>query len=239
MMIICNSKRFIFVHIQKTGGTSVELALEPMLSWSDLILGSSHFGEGIDRYYRVRFGLSKHSGIEEIENVCGEQICREYHVFATVRHPLARLCSLYNFVGSKVHDWAERQHVRSDEIAAYITEESRAQTPALRWLASKAFIESSTFSQFIRDKRVAAGAPFRSQASFLRSRRDGTIRAEVLRLEDNSTWVPRMEQILGVRFTLPHSNRSRLQLVATDNVSAEDRRYVEAHFEEDYTVFGY
>ena len=44
-MIICHSRKYVFIHIHKTGGTSVESALEPTLHWNDLLLGSTPFGE--------------------------------------------------------------------------------------------------------------------------------------------------------------------------------------------------
>ena len=238
-MIICHSKRFIFIHIQKTGGTSVELALEPMLSWSDLILGSSAFGEMIDAHYKSRFGLSKHSSLAEIENICGKQICRSYAVFATVRHPLDRLCSVYNYVGSKVHDWAERHRIPLEDLAGHLTEQARAQAPVLKWPAAKAFIGTSTFSQFIRDERVRAAAPFRTQASYLRSVEGGEMRAAVFRLEDKSMWGAGLQAILGTSPTLPHSNRSRLQFITAERVSTQDRHYVEESFKEDFAAFAY
>src|SRR5215469_2544795 len=58
-MIISHSRRFIFVHIHKAGGTSVEQALDPHLAWNDLILGGSQFGEKIQGAYQKRFGLNK------------------------------------------------------------------------------------------------------------------------------------------------------------------------------------
>jgi len=238
-MIICHSRRFIFIHIQKAGGTSIELALDPFLSWSDLILGSSGFGERIDAHYRSRFGLGKHSSVADIERVCGEAILRDYYVFATVRDPLDRLCSLYNYVGSKVYDWAERERIPLGEAAAHMTKEALTRTPALKWAASRAFIEAATFSRFIRHERLSVAPGFRGQAERLRSQKDGTIRAEFFRLEDAEAWHPQMQEILGLEFTIPHANRSRLRLMRQDEVSAEDRRYVEARFRDDYGALGY
>src|SRR5258708_2149793 len=106
-MIISHSRRFIFVHIHKTGGTSVELALDKFLSWNDLVLGGSPLGEAMNDTYRERYGLDKHSSVAEIDQVCGPQLSSRYTVLATVRHPLNRLCSLYNFVGTIVHHHAQ------------------------------------------------------------------------------------------------------------------------------------
>src|SRR5215469_1250703 len=98
-MIISHSRKFIFVHIHKTAGTSVEIGLDPWLSWDDVVLGSTPRGQAINNTYHARFGLNKHSSIAEIERVCGKQLVDGCFTFATVRHPVSRLCSLYNFVG--------------------------------------------------------------------------------------------------------------------------------------------
>ena len=53
-MIISHTHRLIFVHIQKTAGTSVTVALDPFMGWNDIILGGRVLawrdrGEGRER----------------------------------------------------------------------------------------------------------------------------------------------------------------------------------------------
>ena len=238
-MIICHSRRFIFVHIHRTGGTSIESALDPFLCWNDLILGSSPFGEGINNLYANRFGLEKHSALADIESICGDEICRNYYVFATVRHPLDRLCSLYNFVAAIVHKWAAQRGISPNDAGAHIAADVQAATPALNWPSSQAFIGTTSFSEFIRDERLKADNAFRTQASRLRSLSDGAIHAQFFRLEDRDEWLPRIKEALALDFTLVHTNKSDLKLITTDAVSHEDRTYVEALFAEDYVTFDY
>jgi hypothetical protein len=238
-MIICHSKRFIFVHIHRTGGTSLELALDQFLCWNDLILGSSLFGEGLNNLYENRFGLHKHSSVADIESICGDEICRTYYVFALIRHPVDRLCSLYNFVGSIVHKWAAQRGISPKDVAASIACDSHASTPALRWPSFQAFIGATSFSEFIRDRRLAVDNAFRTQVSRLRSLHDGAIRAEFFRLEDRDAWLPRVKETLALDFNFAHTNNSELKLVTTNAVSHEDRAYVEARFAEDYATFDY
>ena len=238
-MIICHSRRFAFVHIHKTAGTSIELALDPFLTWSDLIIGSSRFGEAVENYYRNRFGLDKHSSVQDIETVCGQEIAHNYYLFATVRHPLDRLCSLYNYVGSLVFGWAEKRGVAPGEMASYVTEEVRKQVPFLRWATSRAFLGTPAFSEFIRDARLSEDRAFHTQLSRLRSVDDGQVYADVLRLEDMSAWLPGLQAKLGWEFGLPYSNESRLKLIRREMISPDDRRYVEDCFSEDYAAFGY
>ena len=104
-MIISPSKEFIFVHLEKCGGTSVESALEPHLEWSDLIIGSTDFGEGIQNLYFNRFGtqkvknkmLWKHSSAKDIYYFIGSDQWNSFKKFSVVRDPIDLVKSLYNF----------------------------------------------------------------------------------------------------------------------------------------------
>jgi hypothetical protein len=209
------------------------------LAWSDLILGSTRFGQTIHEYYRYRFGLDKHSSVQDIETICGQEIVRNYYLFATVRHPLDRLCSIYNYVGSLVFNWAEKSGIPPSEVAAHLTEEACKKAPFLTWPACRAFLGTPAFSEFIRDARLSGDWAFHTQVSRLRRAADGRIHAEALRLEDRSAWLPALQAKLGWEFDLPHSNESQLKLISRATVSPDDRRYVEDCFSEDYAAFEY
>src|ERR671918_1169665 len=61
MTIVCRSRKFIFVHLHKCGGTSVEQAFAPHARWNDLVIGSTFWGELLQPLYKRRYGLTKHS----------------------------------------------------------------------------------------------------------------------------------------------------------------------------------
>jgi hypothetical protein len=238
-MIISHSRRFIFVHIHKAGGTSVEQALDPHLAWNDLILGGSPFGEGIQAAFRKRFGLSKHSTIAEIEAVCGLRYLEEYFVFSLVRHPLARLCSLYNFVGTTVNNWAVRHNIPLQDASRLITPQAAKKMPGLAWLSTRIFLKTSGFSEFIRHKEIRQAQGFRTQVSILSRQADGKIVGEYFRLEDRADWERRLAERLGIDFRLLHSNPSGVRLVEPSTVSPEDKAFVEDVFKVDYEAFNY
>lgn len=104
-MIISSSKSFIFVHLEKCGGTSVENALEPYLSWYDMILGSTDFGERLQNLYAERFGVDyvrkdmlwKHSTAKDIHAFVGPDQWHMFKKFSIVRSPEDLIVSLYNF----------------------------------------------------------------------------------------------------------------------------------------------
>lgn len=238
-MIISHSRQFTFVHIHKAGGTSVEQALEPHLAWNDLILGGSPLGERMQGAYSKRFGLNKHSTVADIEATCGSRYVDEYFLFALVRHPAARLCSIYNFVATTLNKWALRQEISLSDVAARVTPLDQKKTPALGWSSSRVFLQTRGFSDFIRDERLKAAPGFRSQVSILTAGSDGKIKGNIFRLEDYSKWAKPVGKHLGLEFSLPHANRSGLRLVEADSISTSDREFIESHFQADYDALGY
>ena len=104
-MILSASKEFIFIHLEKCGGTSVESALEPYLAWYDMIIGSTEFGEELQGLYTKRFGtetlrkemLWKHSTAHDIHAFVGPDQWDLFKKFSIVRDPVQLVISLYNF----------------------------------------------------------------------------------------------------------------------------------------------
>ena len=238
-MIICHSRKFIFVHIHKTGGTSIESAIDPHLAWNDLILGGSQFGEKIQQAYAKKYGLSKHSTVADIERICGRDIIDSYYIFALVRHPLSRICSMYNFVATTLDKWARQQDIELADVSRHITREAARKKPGLKWASSKAFMRSQNFSEFIRQPELSQAPGFRTQASALASSSGGSPAAEALRLEDVSAWLGLLQRRLDLQFDFARANESSLKLVRESAVSAADRAHVETLFREDYETFGY
>lgn len=267
-MIICHSRKFIFIHIHKTGGTSVEMALEPILTWRDLILGSSALGELIQPEFNRRFSLEKHSSISDVERACGSEILSEYYVFATVRHPLDRICSVYNFIATVIHSWARNNSIKvrtadflskrgrrsaarlrqvaialakhhAEVSARALTDEARQKAPELTWPASIAFFSTDSFSSFIRHSCLLEDRSFQTQVSQLCNKDGTSVLTSAFRIEDQSRWIPIVSERIKSKISLPRLNVSPLKLITAGSVSADDRTYIEKRFHEDYRRFGY
>ena len=71
------------------------------MSWEDLIIGSTDFGERIKNFYKTKFGLHKHSNASEIIEVLGEKKWKSFKTFTTVRDPKTLYQSYYNWAASK------------------------------------------------------------------------------------------------------------------------------------------
>ena len=98
-MIICNSKKFIYIHIPKCGGTSVSSFLERRLLPQDITLNLSQH-EGWGRYIeavRIRHDLVKHSTAMQIRKAVRPEHFSNYYVFTFCRNPFARAYSAFKF----------------------------------------------------------------------------------------------------------------------------------------------
>jgi Sulfotransferase family len=240
-MIISNSRKFVFIHIHKTGGTSMEIALDPYLSWNDIVLGGSEFGVAIEMPYARRFGLSKHSTLEALCNLCGSEILRDYYVFALVRNPLDRICSLYNFVGNIVENSAGELNIQPKDLTEYVSKfpDTLQSKRSLTWPSTVAFLQTSCFSEFLRSSRAAQDMGFRSQVSSVRLSPQSLLSVETYKLEEIGESLPIIRKRIGLDFAFPHQNKSRRVFVTPELVSNEDKRYIESLYAEDYAAFGY
>lgn len=97
-MIWSRARRCCFVHIPKTGGTSIATAYEPYMLFDDVMLGGTAMGEALQRHYRARFRLHKHSGVRAIRDAAGGEDFAAAFSFAVIRDPVARLVSLYRWL---------------------------------------------------------------------------------------------------------------------------------------------
>lgn len=98
-MIICNTKKFIYVHIPKCGGTTVSTVFESNLLPQDITLNLNPH-KGWQKYidvYQEKYGLHKHSTPGEIELAMKHEYFSQYFIFTFCRNPFARAYSAYTF----------------------------------------------------------------------------------------------------------------------------------------------
>lgn len=98
-MIISLSRRFIFVHLHKCAGESIEIGIAPFLRVNDILngAGASTTESWLTEMMLDRLiGLAKHSSAREIKERMGE-FYDYFYTFAVVRRPDRRIHSLYSF----------------------------------------------------------------------------------------------------------------------------------------------
>lgn len=122
-MLISDNRKFIFVHVPKTAGTSVKTALKPFSlprppRWFSLL---RRFGLPRD-YRRYRFPI--HTSLAAIEWVVPADIHRGYFKFAFVRNPWDRLVSSYHNIRERPGHPQHRRVQRLPDFNAYVRYEA-------------------------------------------------------------------------------------------------------------------
>lgn len=181
-MIISRGRRYIFVHIPKTGGTSMALALEARAMKDDIMLGDTP--KAVKRRRRLkdaraRGRLWKHSTLADIDGLITPAEAREMFTFTLVRNPWDRVLSYYSWLrGQRFDHYAVRAAQRLD------------------------------FSGFLRDPQIGASLQHHPYPSYLVDA-SGVERADLfIRLEHLARDMAPLEEHLGLSLQIGHENRS-------------------------------
>lgn len=119
-MIISDQKQFIFVHIPKTAGSSIQSALsvyameKPNSKTSRLL---RHFNLPND-YQRFRFTL--HSTLRDVQKKMPDHTFQQYKKVAFVRNPWDRMVSSFAY---KIHGTSEKTRTRDDDFETFLHNE--------------------------------------------------------------------------------------------------------------------
>ncbi|MHA6344642.1 sulfotransferase family 2 domain-containing protein [Roseivivax sp. CAU 1761] len=212
-MIISPGRRYIFVHIPKTGGTALARALEARAMAADILIGDT--SKARRRRARVlrlaaRGRLWKHATLADLDGVLSPEEIAGHFTFALVRNPWDRAVSYYH--------WLRAQ--RFDHPAV----------PLAQRLA---------FSDFLAHPVTARGFRANPYGAYLRDV-TGTERASHwIRLEHLATDLAPLEAHLGFRLEVGRANRSERHPDWRRYYSAADAERLAALCAEDIARFGY
>jgi hypothetical protein len=182
-MIISSGRKFIFVHIPKTGGTSVALALEDRAHRDDILIGDTP--KAIRRKGRLkgltpRGRLWKHSTLADIDGVIGADELNDMFVFTLVRNPWDRMVSYYHWLRVQRFDHPAVTLAQSTNFGDFVLSDLTRDT-----------MQTAPYAHYVTD---AAG----------RERVDAFVRLEVLEADLAPVW-----DHLGFTLDIPHENRSQ------------------------------
>jgi hypothetical protein len=101
--MISFQKRFLFVHIPKTGGNSIQSVLAPY-SEDEIVRRPGQ--DGVERFgvSNPKFKLKKHSPLADYRAALGEEQYSRLYKFTCVRNPWERMVSLY-FTPGQGKEW--------------------------------------------------------------------------------------------------------------------------------------
>ena len=100
-MIISRGRRFIFVHIPKTGGTALSLALEARAQKDDILIGDTPKARARKtRLHGVKTAgrLWKHSTLADVAGLVTEAEIADFFTVTLVRNPWDRMVSYYHWL---------------------------------------------------------------------------------------------------------------------------------------------
>ena len=122
-MILSPGRKFVFVHIPKTGGTALSLALEARAMKDDMMLGDPP--KALNRRRRLRDAqtrgrLWKHSTLADIEGLLPDAQLRGLFAFTLVRNPFDRAVSYYHWLRGQSFDHPAVSRAKSHEFRSFI-----------------------------------------------------------------------------------------------------------------------
>ncbi|MGR3503812.1 sulfotransferase family 2 domain-containing protein [Pseudaestuariivita sp.] len=211
-MIISPGRRLIFVHIPKTGGTAMALALEARAMKDDIMIGDTP--KARQRKGRLK-GLSvpgrlwKHSTLRDVDGLVTEEMRAKFCVFTLVRNPWDRAVSYYH--------WLREQGFDHPAVA-------RA--------------KSMEFGDFVQHPETRAAFAANSYASYVTDP-DGVCRAHFVRLEHLAEDLAPIEAHLGFRIEMPRANASARREDFRVYYDSAARQAVGKACCEDVAKFGY
>lgn len=122
-MIISRGRRYVFVHIPKTGGTALSLALEARALKDDILIGDTPKARARARRLadlRGRGRLWKHSTLADIEGLVGPDDLAGFFILTLVRNPWDRLVSYYHWLRGQTFDHPAVGLARTHGFGAFL-----------------------------------------------------------------------------------------------------------------------
>lgn len=140
-MILSTGRNYVFIHIPKTGGTSLALALEARAMKDDIMLGDTP--KARNRRHRVKGiqakgRLWKHSGLADIDGLVPDTVLDGLFAFTLVRNPWDRAVSYYHWLRDQRFDHPAVTLAKSTDFTGFVSAPQTSKafhlTPAAQYM---------------------------------------------------------------------------------------------------------
>lgn len=232
-MIISPNRRFVFVHVHKCAGTSIETSLAEVLGVNDLVIGSTADGEKHKTFFFELLKLRKHSSAAEAREVLGEARWKTYFTFAFVRHPVDRLRSLYAYA----RGLAARNPLDANEAAAFRANGALPARVPYKFKAVQAAFTAKDFDAFVRNPRVWQDAGAKPQWQAVCDAEGEQLVDFIGKVEHIDRDWDKVAKRLKISATLGVQNKS--PQVDPQDLSPEAWALIRKHYLRDFKLFGY
>jgi len=162
-VIISRGRRYIFVHIPKTGGTSLAMALEARAMKDDIMLGDTP--KARNRRSRIRGAVTrgrlwKHATLADIDGLVSPAEIAQMFTFTLVRNPWDRAVSYFHWLRAQGFDHPAVDLAKATDFADFMQNPATRQT-FLDWPARRYMIDCDGHERctaYIRLEHFAADA---------------------------------------------------------------------------------
>jgi hypothetical protein len=213
-MIISHGRRYLFVHIPKTGGTAMATALEARAMKDDILIGDTPKAQKRKRRLKdikTAGRLWKHSTLADIDGLICPDEFDQFFIFTLVRNPWDRMVSYYR--------WLRMQNF--DHLAVRLAHQ----------------LDFATFLNDPRIRTAISGAPY---GSYLRDCSGTERHTHFIRLEHLAEDMAPLEAHLGFCLDeIPQVNASERERNHRDHYDHATRDVVAELCREDIARFGY
>ncbi len=171
-MIISRGRRFIFVHIPKTGGTALTLALEARAMKDDILIGDTPKARARrGRLHGVKAAgrLWKHATLADIDGLVTVDEVRQFFTLTLVRNPWDRVVSYYHWLRVQTFAHPAVGLAKALDFSAFLnhstTRIALSLWPASAYMRDATGVECATL--FVRTEHIDADiAPFEAHLGF-------------------------------------------------------------------------